>query len=92
MVATKNTFLLSGVYAGIYTFSRSRRQTLELPKMKIVSPTSSIRTSAKLREVAAKLLGRLPMPGKNGEMGLVSELQASNDEVAMAFVEKVRPG
>jgi hypothetical protein len=42
--------------------------------------------------VAAKLLGRLPMPGKNGEMGLLSELQASNDEVAMAFVEKVRPG
>jgi hypothetical protein len=32
------------------------------------------------------------MPGKNGEMGLLSELQASNDEVAMAFVEKVRPG
>ena len=48
-----------------------------------------VRTSEKLGQVAAKLLGRLPMPGTNAEMALISELQASNE--AVAFVEKVRP-
>lgn len=65
------------------------RRELE-PLLNAAAKDPPFRTSEKLREVAAKLLGRLPMPGKNGEMGLLSELQASNDEVAMAFVEKVK--
>lgn len=86
------------IYIYIYIYSTSYCSLRPLtpygiPNSRFLRESAPLRrTSDKLGEVASQLLRQLPMVSASSERALLSELERCQSDVAVNFVQKVRPG